>query len=93
MAGPEITDNPAKSHHHPTRCGLNLPHPPALMKLMEGISDMLFLLSLAHCHCRLFNGVAADVGWRDQTLVFPCLCLGYFREFILRNEHKKKSKI
>ncbi len=45
MAGPEITDNPAKSHHHPTRCGLNLPHPPALMKLMEGISDMLFLLS------------------------------------------------
>lgn len=46
MAGPGITDNPAKSHHHPARCGLNLPHPPALMKLMEGISDMLFLLSL-----------------------------------------------
>lgn len=47
MAGPEITDNPAKSHHHPTRCGLNLPHPPALMKLMEGISDTLFLHSLS----------------------------------------------
>lgn len=47
MVGPEITDNPAKSHYHPTRRGLNLPHPPALMKLMEGISDMLFLRSIA----------------------------------------------
>lgn len=77
MAGPEITDNPAKLHHHPTRCGLNLPHPPALMKLMEGISDMLFLLSLSHYHCHPFNGVAADVGENDQTLFFPA-CV-YFK--------------
>lgn len=79
MARPEITDNPAKSHHHPTRCGLNLPHPPALMKLMEGISDMLFLLSLSLplCHCCLFNGVAADVKETDQTLFFPSRV--YFR--------------
>lgn len=69
MAAPEITDNPAKSHHHPTRCCLNLPHPPALMKLMEGISDMLFLLCLSLSHCHLFNDVvAADV--RGKVLMF-----------------------
>lgn len=62
MARPEITDNPAKSHHHPTRCGLNLPHPPALMKLMERISDMLFLLSPFPSQYRLINAVAARVG-------------------------------
>lgn len=62
MARPEITDNPAKSHHHPTRCGLNLPHPPALMKLMEGISDMLFLLSPFPSQYHLINGIAARVG-------------------------------
>lgn len=76
MAGPEITDNPAKSHHHPTRCGLNLPHPPVLMKLMEGISDMLFLLSRLHTryHCRVVNGGVDDVGDKGPSVV-PCLCL------------------
>lgn len=68
MAGPEITDNPAKSHHHPTRCGLNLPHPPVLMKLMEGISDMLFLLPLTVTADSL---MAADVERRDQSGFLP----------------------
>lgn len=69
MARPEITDNPAKPHHHPTHCGLNLPHSRALTKLMEGISGMLFLLSCSYCH--LVNGGGADVG--ENTIC--CLCL------------------
>lgn len=89
MAGPEITDNPAKSHHHPTRCGLNLPHPPALMKLMEGISDMLFLLLLSRslCHCHLFNGVTADGGEKDQIFFFFFFIAPL--AFILGHEHEK----
>lgn len=83
MAGPKITDNPAKSHHYPTRCGLNLPHPAALMKLMEGISDMLFLLSPHHC-C-LFHGVADDVGEKDHTFYFPAC-------FDFRHEHEKMDQ-
>lgn len=38
MAAPEITDNPAKLHYHRNGGSLNLPHPAAQMKLMEGIS-------------------------------------------------------
>ena len=79
MAGPGITDNPAKSHHHPTRCGLNLPHPPALMKLMEGISDMLFLLSLTVTVISLM--ALLPMSERRIRLCFSLL------EFILGHEH------
>lgn len=79
MAGPEITDHTAKSHHHPTRCGLNLPHPPALMKLMEGISDMLFLLSLSLSHSLAITVVSLMalllMSGGDPRSAFPCLCL------------------
>ena len=106
MAGPEITDNPAKSHHHPTRCGLNLLHPPALMKLMEGISDMLFLLSLSvslslslsfsfslfhsHYHCHLFNGIML---MSVQQLLPACV---YFRSWTWKKKimtWKRKAEI
>lgn len=91
MAGPEITDNPAKLHHHPTRCSLNLPHPPALMKLMEGISDMLFLLSRSrsHYHCRLFNGSAADVEEKVLCCSLSVFSLDHDHEMEEKNEYVK----